>query len=74
MKKHLTIDFVFDEVVEDEDYTHLDLRTIKVVHSDLSTGERTGLGEEVGQTDRWQIDRWIDIQEVLGGKDKVKIK
>lgn len=64
MTKTLTLTFVF---TEKEDYgdTYLDLDRIER-ETDLTDGEISALGEEVGQTDRWQVERWLDIQDLLG--------
>lgn len=76
MKKRLVIEFVFDEVreFEDEDWTTLELRKIARVSTDLTEGQLDALGEGVAQTDQWQVDNWIAIQQVLSGVKKVKIR
>lgn len=33
----------------------------------MTSDELSALGESVGQSDRWQVDNWIAIQNVLGG-------
>lgn len=73
MNKKLVIEIIFDEVTED-DYTYLEVTEIRRgKKSELTDGEFRNLGENVGQSDEWQVDRWIDIQQVLGGAKSVKV-
>lgn len=79
-KKKLVIEIIFDEITEEytdpeDNYTYLEVKEIRRgKKTTLTEGEMDSLGEEVGQSDRWQVDRWIDIQEVLGGRKSVKVK
>jgi len=72
MKKRIVLEFVFDEVEDDvdPDWVRLDLVKIERTHSDLTDDQLSSLGEEVAQTDRWQVSIWNDISEVLGGDVK----
>ena len=74
MTKQITIKLTFDEVVEDEDYTDLVLKKIERTSTDFTDAEIDALGERIAQTDRWQVDNWIDIQTVLGDADRPKVK
>lgn len=74
-KKKLIIEIQFDEVTDefDEEFTYLVPHTIKRHKgTTLTEGEMDSLGDSVAQTDRWQVDRWIDIQQVLSGVKKVR--
>ena len=62
--KHITLTFTFEGEWED-DYLDLDLKTINR-ETDLTDAQIDALGEVIGQSDRWQIDHWIDIQTALG--------
>lgn len=74
MKKKMVVEIIFKEIVEDEDYTRLEIVEIRRgKKSNLTDGEMLSLGEGVAQSDEWQVDRWIDIQEVLGGTKSVKV-
>mgnify|MGYP000370160620 CR=1 FL=1 len=77
-KKKLVIELVFDEIIEDEDFdpwTRLELTKIKRLDSTtLTDGQIDRLGEEIGQTDRWQVDNWILLQQVLGESDTKSVK
>lgn len=42
-------------------------------NTDMDDDELTTLGESVAQTDKWQVDHWVDIQQLLGG-DRERIK
>lgn len=74
-KRKLVIEIIFEEdFYEDEEYTHLEVIEIRRgKKTDLTEDELDGLGESVAQTDFWQVDRWNDIQEVLGGRKSVKV-
>lgn len=75
MKKKLVIEIIFEEKIEDEDYTSLNVTEIRRgKKTTLTEGQMHELGEDVGQSDTWQVDRWIDIQEVLAGRKSVKVK
>lgn len=71
--KRLVLEFVFEETPDefDEGYTSLELRSIARTYSDLDEGELNSLGEDVAQSDTWQVDRWIDIQHALTEDDGV---
>lgn len=75
-KKRLVLEFTFKEKQDEgyEDWTYLDLVKIERTHSDLSDSQIDSLGEDVAQTDEWQINRWIDIQTVLGNSSTKKVK
>jgi hypothetical protein len=70
--KKVVIEFEFEEIQEDpeDDWTELKLISIRRSHSDLTKDELDQLGETIGQSDSWQVDRWMDIQDVLGGTRK----
>lgn len=76
MTKKIVLEFIFDEKVDSvwPDYTELVLGEINVVESTLTEGERSGLGEEIAQTDEWQVNRWINIQNALGGTDRQNLR
>lgn len=67
-QRHVLLDFTFEDLDEygDGDVSPT-LTKIERTHSDLDRSELSGLGEEIAQTDKWQVDRWQDIQAVLGG-------
>jgi hypothetical protein len=72
-KKKIIIELEFDEVTEYE-YTALNLTSITRTHSDLDADELNALGESVAQSDYWQVDRWLDIQRIIGGEvESVKL-
>lgn len=65
-KKKLILEFTFEEV--QEDVAHLKPKHVKLHQSTTLTDmELDALGEEIGQTDRWQVDNWNAIQSVMGG-------
>ena len=69
----LVIEFTFEREVDeyDEDYTSLRAKTVSLHHdTTLDEGDLDALGEEIGQSDRWQVDNWNAIQSVLGGSSK----
>jgi hypothetical protein len=68
MRKKIVIEFEFEEIQEDEDYSYLELASIARTHSDLNAKELNNLGETVAQSDRWQVDIWMDVQRMLGGE------
>jgi hypothetical protein len=68
-KKRVLLEFVFEEL-EDEDELVLEPRSVRIYMSELSPDQLSGLGEEIAQTDRWQVDNWNAIQAVLGGDSK----
>ena len=75
MKKKLVVEIIFEEITEDDDYTYLEVTEVRRgKESNLTEGEMGALGEDVAQSDEWQVDRWIDIQAVLGGRKKVKVR
>lgn len=63
-KKKIVLEFVFREE-QDEEWTYLKLDKIKRTRCDLNRDELTSLGEDMAQSDRWQIDGWIQIQDLL---------
>ena len=71
MQKKIVLEFIFDEVQEDygED-TYLELQKIERTQSDLDDDELSGLGEEIAQSDWWQVDNWNRIQRILSGQDQ----
>lgn len=74
-KKKLVLEFTFKEQQDtyDPEYTYLELTKIERTGT-LEDWEIDSLGEEIGQTDRWQVNRWIDIQRLLGDSDTKKVK
>lgn len=63
--KKLVLEFIFDEVEED-DYSELELRALRLGEgSTLSPGERRGVTEMWGQSDQWHVDIHNDILNVL---------
>lgn len=76
MQKKIVVEILFEEITEDEDYTYLEVTEIRRgKKTTLTEAEMDSLGESVAQTDEWQVDRWIDIQAILGGyKKSVKVK
>lgn len=70
--KYLTLTFVFEE--ESDTYGDFDDRQTDVWleckgvdrETNLTDRDLKNLGDEVAQSDRWQVDRWIDIQRLLG--------
>lgn len=71
-KKRVLLEFVFDERPDEFDPESIVAYPVKVrLHSsELTDGQLDALGEEIAQTDRWQVDNWIAIQSVLGGETK----
>ena len=69
MKKRLVLEFEFEIEQEDEyDWEHLvPVRVFRHPDTNLDASEMDALGEEVGQSDRWQIENWNAIQQVMGG-------
>jgi hypothetical protein len=69
----IVIEIQFEREVDeyDSDYDHLNAKTVSL-HPDttLDEGDIEALGEEIGQSDRWQVDNWNAIQRVLGGVSK----
>lgn len=64
--KYLTLTFVFEEEF-DEDYGEVTLKAAGVDRETNLTNEQiNALGEEVAQTDRWQVHNWNTIQRVMG--------
>lgn len=65
--KYISLDFTFEEVEDeyDEGVWSLEVRGINR-STNLSDDEINALGEEIGQSDRWQVDNWIAIQRILG--------
>lgn len=69
--KYLTLTFVFEE--ESDTYGDFDDRQTEVWleckgvdrDTNLTDDQLESLGEEIAQSDRWQIDRWNDIQNVM---------
>jgi hypothetical protein len=74
--KKITIEFTFEEKQDewDKEYTYLELVSIERTRSDLSPDEIDALGEGIGQSDYWQVDRWIDIQAVLGASSTTSVR
>lgn len=69
-QKYITLTFVFEEEIDEEDWVSLELAGIER-DTNLSDAQIDALGERIGQSDTWQVDRWIDIQRVLGNS-KIK--
>lgn len=65
--RKLVLEFEFEEEIED-DWVHLQPIKVTRTHSDPEI-DINGLGEEIAQSDRWQVDNWIAIQQVLGNSD-----
>jgi len=74
MNKKLIIEIEFEERVEDEEYTSLNPVAIRRTHSDLTDAQIDALGETIGQSDTWQVDRWMDLQRVLGDAEIKEVK
>lgn len=72
--RKIVLEFTFQEVVDEDYYEHLELVSIERTRSDLYPEEIDALGEEIGQTDKWQVDRWIDIQSVLGSSNTTSVR
>lgn len=67
--RKLVLEFEFEEEIEDEgteeEWAHLQPTKVTRIHSDPEI-DINGLGEEIAQSDFWQVDNWISIQNVLG--------
>ena len=76
MTKKITVEIEFEEMPEDDGWVELVPSVIRRVQSDLTDSQIDSLGESIAQTDTWQVDRWIDLQTVLGNSNvkEVKIK
>ena len=71
-KKKIVLEFIFDETVEDEEYTRLDLAKIKLGKgTTLTSDERDSVSEEWGQSDEWHVDIHNDILHVIDTGDSV---
>lgn len=65
--KRVVISIEFDTVIAD-DYESLEaVRVLRHDDTTLTEGELGSLGEQVAQSDRWQVDNWNAIQTVLSG-------
>lgn len=66
-KKKIVLVFEFDEeYYEDEYWTNLSLRKIKLGKgTTMSDAERDRVAEEAGQSDFWQVDVHNDIFHVI---------
>lgn len=71
--RKIVIELTFEDVVYDEDDIELTLIAMERVHSDLKDQELDSLGESIAQTDKWQLDRWNDLQQILGSSSTRKI-
>lgn len=69
-KRKIVLEFTFKD--DEDDYP--ELVRIERTHSDLTDGEIDNLGEDIAQSDYWQVYRWIDIQTVLGNSGQTKVK
>ena len=74
--KKITLEFTFEEVQNeyDPEYTTLELVLIERTRSDLSPGELDYLGNRVAQSNDWQVDRWIDIQNALASPNNPSVR
>lgn len=64
--KYLTLTFVFEEEF-DEDFNEVTLKAAAVERdTNLTSKQINALGDEIAQTDRWQVDNWNTIQWVMG--------
>lgn len=71
--RKIVIELTFEDVVYDEDDIELTLIAMERVRCDLEDKELDSLGESIAQTDTWQLDRWNDLQQVLGSSSTRKI-
>jgi hypothetical protein len=66
-KKIVLLALTFEEVEDEDGNPELEPSETYLYMSELTKSELSALGEEIAQTDRWQVDNWIAIQAVLGG-------
>lgn len=67
--RQLQLTFSFEETVEFPDEpAQLELKSISR-STDLTAAQIESLGDSVAQTDRWQVEIWAKIQELLGDSD-----
>lgn len=67
--RRLVISLEFDVVEEDDGYQSLEAaRVIRHPDTTLTEGELDRLGDDVAQTDQWQVENWNAIQRVLSGQ------
>ena len=52
---YIDVRFHFDEEAEDG-YTHYELRSVQRIATDIPVDEMIGIGETLGQSDRWRVD------------------
>ena len=65
MKKKIVLEFLFEEE-QDEDYTTLELRKIKLGKgTTLTEAERDAVTERWGQSDTWHVDIHNDLLDVI---------
>lgn len=75
--RKLVLEFEFEEEIEDEgtDMEYVHMRPVRVTRTYADPEIDIGaLGEEIAQSDRWQVDNWNAIQWVLGGEPNTTTK
>lgn len=74
VQKQLQLTFSFDQVAEFLDEApYLELVSIER-STDLSDSELESLGDSVAQTDRWQVEIWQKIQELLSNPESGSVE
>lgn len=75
-KKKIVLVFEFDEeYYEDEDWTELSLRKIKLGKgTTMSDAERDRVAEEAEQSDFWQVSVHNDLFHVIDTGDSVRYR
>lgn len=72
--KFIAVCFEFNEVQEHPDEPpSLELEGMWR-DTDMAPHEIDALGESVAQSDYWQVERWLDIQTLLGDSETGWIK
>lgn len=67
MTKKIVLEIEFEEDYRDDelDYVHYGPARVKRTYTDPEL-DIDALGEEIAQSDSWQVDNWNIIQYVLG--------
>lgn len=65
--KRIVLEFQFEEFPWPEaQEVGLVLTGMERIFTDMSDDEINALGEHVAQSDYWQVNQWINIQQLLG--------